>query len=389
MTLRAHSPIRAFPEQMTNAVLRTSENCDELRVTVHAMSELPFDAVSEWNRLCDEDVRFANPFFRIEMHQMFADLRENAFVANLESPTGEWLGVFPFERLRAQRGQPVGDMFSDYHGVISRQDFSAAQLNSIIAACDLQSFRFHHTPDFQTGFRENACYSEASPRIDVSRGFDSYCEDLRSRQSKFIKRMRQRTRKLQRDHGLVKLKFSSSEDVHKKMREWKAYACKTQLRQNVYAEKWAVEMFQRLLECNDDRLSGEISILQAGGTPVAMTYLLRSFNDMHVWKIATNPDFKNYSPGLLVLYHLIESAANSGVHRIDLARGDERFKMTMQNSSIMVSEGWIGGSTFVKRGRAAWLSGKKRLRDSRWETPAKTCVRWFRNLGSKILPQTH
>lgn len=371
---------------MTNAVLPKISIDSDIRVSVYSMGQIPFQVVTDWTRLCDTDLRYSNPFYRIEMHQMFAEFRDNVLVANLESPEGEWLGVLPFERVK-HRGRPVGDMFSDYHGVISPHDFNATQLDAIVAASGLHSFRFHHTPCSQSGFRENACYSEPSPCIDIRNGFESYCDDLQARKSKFIKRMRQRTRKLQRDHGLVKLQLSSCEDSHATMRKWKAHKCKQQLRQNVYAERWAVDLFQQLLECDDEQLHGEICILHAGSTPVAMAYLLRSYGEMHVWKIATNPDLSNYSPGLLVLYHLIESAAQSGVQRIDLARGDERFKMTMQNATIQVCEGWVGGSSLVKRSRAVWLSGKKRLRDSRWETPAKTCVRWCRNLGSKFLPQ--
>lgn len=345
--------------------------------------DLPTKELSAWEAICDADERFANPFFRPELMGEIAAVRPGAEVAVLysgEQPTA----FFPFERHGVSKAIPVGDSFSDYHGIISRNEVTSSQLRQILNACRLRQFDFHHLPAAQSIFRDYAYFEEASPVVDLRHGVDGYFEDLRRRNSRFPKRMRQRARKLERDVGRLNLTVSSDPADFELMQQFKSHRCKAQLRENIYDCPWASSIFHRLLQRDDDALSGCIAHLRAGSKSVGLIYLIRSYAQSHAWMMTVNDEVTSYSPGLLTLYYLIQNTPELGIERIELARGDERFKATVQNAQHMVMEGSIGGSMLLNYARSAWLSGKRMFRDTPIERPAKSMIRWTRHLGTSL-----
>lgn len=353
-------------------------------VACFRFANLPAKELAEWEAICNSGEQFANPFFRRELIGEFAVVRPGVEVAVLYSD-GHPKAFFPFERNSESKAIPVGDSFSDYHGIISRNELTGRQFRQILDTCQLRQFDFHHLPSTQSIFRDHAYFEESSPSIDLRRGVDGYLEDLRSRNSRFPKRMRQRARKLEREAGKIKLSVSSDLADFELMRHLKSHRCKMQLRTNIYDCPWATTIFRRLLERNDEALSGMIAHLRVGETTVALIYLIKSYTHSHAWMMTVNDQFASYSPGLLGLYYLIQHAPELGIEHIELARGDERFKATVQNSSRMVMEGSIGGSTLRNYARSAWLSGKRLFRDTSIERPAKNLIRWTRQFGATVL----
>ena len=376
------------PARPAPLILRKLPLAARTRTANCALNALSDQHIQSWRRLCDSDARFASPFYRPEFCAEVAAVREHVEVGLLTHPDSDDLvGVFPFERVGEHAAEPVGGIASDYHAVITPMEVGIAELDQFMHSWGLHSFRFHHSPTFQEAFAGQSCFMESSPRIDLSCGLEGYREDLAARGSKFLKRTRQRIRKLGREHGSVRLRLTRDASEYETLCEWKQLVCQQQMRSNIYDQSWSLDLFRRILQTDSAELSGQIAVLEAGSSQVAMLFLIRSHDVLHVWKIGINPDFIKYSPGLLVLRQLIEVAAEQGVRTIDLGRGEERFKRTMQNDERMVCEGWIGGPAWLKHGRCAWLAGKRQIRDSVFERPAKQIVRWVRRFGDRLLPQ--
>ena len=68
---------------------------------------------------------------------------------------------------------------------------------------------------------------------------------------------------------------------------------------------------------------------------------MRSHSIWHYWFPAYNPRFSKYSPGLILLLKMAESAASLGLSRIDLGRGDEQYKSRLASGVITVSRGSV------------------------------------------------
>jgi CelD/BcsL family acetyltransferase involved in cellulose biosynthesis len=84
-----------------------------------------------------------------------------------------------------------------------------------------------------------------------------------------------------------------------------------------------------------------LSIISADEQPVAVHLGLRSGPVCHSWFPAYDPRFAAYSPGLILLLRLAESAPQAGITTIDLGSGGYEFKRTLTNRRVMTAAGAV------------------------------------------------
>lgn len=343
-------------------------------------TELPAQWLTEWKGLIESSDQWRSPFWRPELITAMARIRPSIEVARLCDSQGTGYGFFSYENHRGV-AVPAGGIANDLHGIVTDRGMSSSDLLHLLDKLGLRSFRFHHMPDDQTGFAEFGYFREASFWIDLSHGWEGYSQDLQERGSKLLKRARQRENRLSREHGAVRLIESRELSDLEMMNRWKSEACRKKGWSNLYECRFLKSLQYDLLQRNTGELQGRLLLLVAGQTPIAGLYLLRSSQAWHAWNVAYNPDFGNFSPGLIAFIRLLQSAEGLSIKSIDLSRGEERFKSEVSNRTSYVWEGSCGGSVVSNGLRRAWLNGKRSVGHSRWGMQARRLVRLARRVG--------
>ena len=82
-----------------------------------------------------------------------------------------------------------------------------------------------------------------------------------------------------------------------------------------------------------------LSSLYAGDKLVALHLGMRSGTTFHYWFPAYNPQYSKYSPGFMLLMHLIQESAEKGIRMIDLGAGDEQYKLWIRNDTVLIGRG--------------------------------------------------
>ena len=111
-----------------------------------------------------------------------------------------------------------------------------------------------------------------------------------------------------------------------------------------------------------------IVTLKIDGRPVAFHYYLALEGRMYVHRIAFDPAFARFSPGLINTLDAIETAAAEGVTRVEFLGGPERYKLEIADHLEPLYLGFgLAGSLKGKAavaGRVGGIRVRKRLKQS-------------------------
>ena len=329
--------------------------------------------LARWSRLQRADQALFSPFFRPEFTLAVADCRSDVEVAVLRTGT-EPVGFFPFHRTGRNVGIPVAGPMSDYHGLIARADlrWDAEQL---VRDCGLAAWHFSHLIASQEPFRPYHCIPGESPFMDLSRGFDAYYEASRRAGSRTLSQAMRKLRKLDREIGAVRFQPHTADPrVFKMLLDWKRQQYRSTKAKNYLAPRWTVELLENVRHLEDAALAGMFSVLWAGERPVAVHLGLRSHDVLHIWFPAYDPAFARYSPGLIMWLKLAETAADLKIRRIDLGKGDERYKSSLQSGTIPLAEGSVDRRPVAGSLRRRYLRTREWVRSSRLRRPLRFVV---------------
>ena len=346
-------------------------------VKVIAARELTAEQIGIWIRLQEADPAVDSPYFRPEFTQAVAAVRDDIEVAILEQD-GRPVGFFPFQRGLWNSGQPLGGRLSDFHGVIAAPDADWSG-KELIRDCGLASWTFDHLVAAQTPFADCHWNVAESHYIDLSEGFESYETARRAAGSKELVKLRRKFRKLEREVG--PLRFELHTDGHEALEtllRWKsAQYLRTGLT-DVFGFDWTVKLLEQLMTRTHPDFAGCLSVLYVGDRLAAVHFGMRSRHVLHYWFPAYDTDFTRYSPGLILLAEIAKAAAEDGIHRIDLGKGLEQFKMTMSSGAIPVAEGAVECSPMNRLLRQNWYRTREWLRESPLRSPALATARLIR-----------
>lgn len=383
--------------------------------------------MTRWSELQQDDPTRASPFFRPEFAQLAGRQFESSRVA-VWHDDGEPVAFFPFQTDAAGHGAPIGDVYCDFQGLVAARGFELSD-DHLVADCDLRSFRFHHFIDDSPQFRGHDFRTWESPYIDLEGGFEIYREERKRAGSGALAYAAQRQRKLEREVGPVRVELNcTDESVFQRLLEWKSdqyvargapnYVAAPEARrflESVWREGLARRFsnYDVTTEPSDSRLGagashephsrelhsqeprsceqrsyeqradrrlfdGPLAALYAGSTLVAVHLGLRSGRVLHYWFPAYNTEFATYSPGMLLLVRLLETAQGEGVARVDLGRGDEAYKLRLMNGVATVREGAYDTGVVRSTIRRGWYATRRMISASPLGGPARTLVRGMR-----------
>ena len=122
---------------------------------------------------------------------------------------------------------------------------------------------------------------------------------------------------------------------------------------------------------NSIDFSPVVSALYAGDTIASIHYGMRSRTLLHGWFPAYNVALARYSPGMLHWIETIKAAKSTGIHRIDLAAGHERYKQRLVTGATKIAQGTVDVRASTRAIRRTWWTAHDQLRGSQLATTGR------------------
>ncbi|XVV36616.1 GNAT family N-acetyltransferase [Streptomyces sp. CA-100214] len=293
-----------------------------------------------WRDIRAKSTAPRNPFMEPEFTEAVSRVRPRARVAVLYDG-GEAAGFLPHERGPLGQGRAIGLGVSDCQGAVLRQGL-APDPRGLLRACSLSSLAFDNLEAEQGLFVPYAAEEHTTYVIDVEKGYEAYENVLRAQAPKFLKTTLAKERRLGRQAGDVRFVFDESEPAAlRTLMEWKSAQYRRTGRRDRFAQEWISRLVGRLARTRAPECTGTLSVLYAGGRPVAAHFGLRSATVLACWFPAYDPDFAKYSPGLVLHLRMAEAAAAEGIGLLDMGRGPAEYKDSLKTGELPVYEGAV------------------------------------------------
>ncbi len=330
-----------------------------VQISIIRPGELGAAEIARWHCMQRETGSLANPFLCPEFAMAVDRFRSDARLAVLADGPAI-VGFFPFQRRRFGVGVPIGAGLTDCQGLIHAPavDWDPREL---LRACKLTEWKFDHLVAGQVPFERYVSAAAPSPVIDLTDGFAAYQEKLRVKSPQFGRDVARKARKLQRDAGELGF-VVDSDDVSalRGLMRWKADQYRRNGWVDVFARPWIADLVSYLFSIRSDRFAGLLSVLYAGGAPVAAHFGIRSRHILAHWFPAYDVRYARQSPGLIQHLRMAEETATAGIDIIDMGTGAERYKHTLKSYDLTVSEGVVArgalaaGAHRVRSAQAGW-----------------------------------
>ncbi|MFH8985777.1 GNAT family N-acetyltransferase [Streptomyces varsoviensis] len=316
-----------------------------MSISVYRPGELTAGDRAVWTAIQSQSFengtpQLANPFLAPEFALAVGRCRRGVRIA-VAREEREPVAFLPFQRSASGVGRAIGLGVSDAQGLVHRPGFQW-DARELLSACALSVWEFDHLVEGQKPFEVGAVRSYASPVIDVEQGYAAYLGQLRKQAGKFTRTTLAKERKLGRDVGEVRYVHDERDPaVLATLIGWKSAQYRRTGRSDRFAHAWIAHLVEQLFHTRTPSFAGLLSVLYAGGRPVAAHFGLRSERVLACWFPAYDPAFAKFSPGLVLHLRMAEGAAAQGMAYLDLGRGEKEYKDSLKTRELTVSEGWV------------------------------------------------
>lgn len=310
------------------------------KVSVVRPGDLGSGELERWRELQAADPLLQNAFLSPEFTLAVARVRGDVRVAVLEEE-GSIVGFLPYQLGRFGAGRPIGASVCDRQALVCA---GGLQWNArdLLRACRLSSLEFDHLLPTQVPFQPYHVAEASSYVMDLGAGYSAYLEERLRSSRKSLRLAFTKQRNLESDVGEVEFEVRSRDpqDLHTLMR-WKSAQLRRSGWPDRFAQDWVRRLVLELFESDAPGCTGMLSVLRAGGRPVACVYGLRSDPLLSLWFPAYDPEFSRYSPGLILHLRTAEAVARLGVREMDLGKGHEWYKDKLKTRDVNLAEAWI------------------------------------------------
>jgi CelD/BcsL family acetyltransferase involved in cellulose biosynthesis len=282
---------------------------------------------SDWRRLQETLQIWESPYYCWEFVEAASKSRPTEAVVMRRA--GKVVGIWPFHRISSSLGLPIAGALNDYHGPLlaPNEEFPP---RDFLAAAKLERFDFHSHFPIQNSL-ESFGYHRKLKRswIDLRSGSAAYLAQLRKRSYR-VSRHPQKTRKIDRELGQIRLDFQSTDPADL---EWLLAMKRDKYRRtgcpDYFAPAWSVKLIQEIFQQRTSAFRGVCSILWAGQHRIAGHFGMQANGVLHYWLPVFNFPHARYSPGLELLLRIITENEKQDFHTIDFGYGEEDFKQTL------------------------------------------------------------
>lgn len=324
-----------------------------MEVAKYQISHLPKILLDRWERFLTADQPFSSPFFSPAFCSAVDVARGGVHVLHLRDDDG-MEGFLPFQ-YRKGRGllghaEKVGAHMSDYFGVVGnirRFDNFPALLSSV----GVSALRFDQAVPSLCPFEYSDEEQSAGVRFSTD-SFSAFSERLMRDNKEFIKGVLRGERRMVADRGDVVFEWKAS--VGQAALEHLISAKRCQFERtgvpDALAEPWTRKLLSTLLQAQRQAPCRAIlSTLHSGGRWVASNLALVSLNTLHFWYPVYNLNYKQYSPGHILFFKIIEHACSEGINVFDFGGGVSTYKVEYQGENYALFKGWVGANTMSAR----------------------------------------
>lgn len=283
---------------------------------------------------------WSSPLLHPDFASLMASCRSDVRIIRAEDRFGR-RAFLPVHKRPMGLVRPIGSTFSDYHALIAEDGFSGT-IEHMLNAARLRGFRYFNLiePGAEDGHGHRFRFAPGTEPLKA-------LNDAHPKRAKAFRRLR---RKLEREHGEVRLVLGDrSEATFEALLDWKDRQFARSGRHNVLRTRWARQM----IDCLRDGGEGDIRPFQAtliaNGQPVASEFGPSWAGIFHPWIAAFDPVYEAYSPGHLLVCEILKGLPESGLTIYDLGGGDDAHKTLFANETIGLSS----GRAFAARPRLA------------------------------------
>src|SRR5688572_9490461 len=321
------------------------------------VEDLDHGLVAAWRAIQEREPRLESPYFCPEFTRAVGSVRDDVRVVVIENH-GRPVGFFPHQRAAWARGSPVGGPLSDYHGVIAAPEAEWSVLEMMRAA-GLSVWSFDHLVDPAGRFAPYvAASAAASPQIDLA-SFEPPPDFAR------------KARKLAREVGELSFSLHAPEGLPH-MFEWKIRLYRASGLTYAFGVRRTCELLQKVMTMQSAGFAGTCSVLRAGGEIVAVHAGMRSRGVLHWWFPTYNAAHGAYSPGIVLLLRIAAAVAALGIQRIDLGKGDARYKRSLMTGAAPLREGFVELPSLAATARRLRRLAERR---AEWQLPLRALKR--------------
>lgn len=311
-----------------------------MRYRCIAASELDAALDDAWldARRCNP--RLASPYFHPGFTRCVATVRRDAYVCVIEDE-GRAVGFFPFHRLRGGIGRPIGLGLSDYHGVVAAPSL-AWSARELLEASRLVRWEFDHLVDGQAPLDHARDGTEPSPIIELHSGFEAFLQGRDKAGRKQLREIARRRERLEQTAGIVEFLADDPDPAAlERVISWKSEQCRRTSAVDFFARRWCSELARSIRDHSDEQFGARVCSLRVDGRIIAVHYVMHAGREWHSWFPAYDPEFSDYSPGLILLVEMVSWAAGHGVGCIDLGKDAALYKRRFQTGERRVAHGVV------------------------------------------------
>lgn len=310
-----------------------------MRCTSVRPAELGSTELARWRELAAATPGPRNPFLAPEYALAVGQVRPDARVLVAED-AGQITGFLGIE-VAGRVARPIGSGLSDCEGWTLAPD-ADVPVAAALAAAGLVGWDFETLVEQQVPDGAYRLRRDRSPVVALAGGYEPYLEELRGRSKKWLASTFRKQRKMERELGEIRFEFASTDDAAlRALMRWKSGQYAQLDEWDRFADPGIVALVSGLMRATEPACAGALSVLWAGDVPVAAHAGIHSESVLSWWFPGYDPAYGRYSPGILVLLHLLEGAACRGIGTVDLGRGPHEYKDATKTAELTVVTGSV------------------------------------------------
>lgn len=298
----------------------------------------------DWSNLVTADPSgtfFHTPTYLKLYWEEFGETPEHLLLAFVEEEDGAQVGAVAFERLGSTLRFLGGTEVTDYMGPVASpgaEDAVAKELFVSLAALDDWS-----EADLR-GLPEDSAWLERLREAAAAQGFSvevaddkvpvapflslpgSYDEYLAGLPSKLRHEIKRKARKLESDAGPYRICLATDAKLVEYLDLFVSLHRSSEGPKGVFLQPGMEIFFRRLGEALLPRGIFNLTFIEVGGKKLAGTIGFRFEGTYSLYNSAFDHEWRNLSPGMVLVSEVIRSAIESGCSGLDMLKGDYEYK---------------------------------------------------------------
>jgi CelD/BcsL family acetyltransferase involved in cellulose biosynthesis len=301
------------------------------------LSRVDQPTVDAWRKLHAQSA-LRSPLTSYEFAHLADDAWGDVEVVLGESHS-ETVFILPIH-LRANRfARPVGGAFSDVHGPLVADGY-AGEAQSVLRRAGVSAYRFSGLDDPLGAFTRGVTTTDTSLAIALDSPTDAHIAARRAANVEPIKNYQRLETELSREHGALRLIAPDrSEDHFERLLDWK----REQLDRAGFFDFLDAAPNRRLLDLArhavGQGLAGLHLTLMLNDRPIAGHFGVRLGVHHHLWIAAYDPEFADFSPGIILISRAIQAMPALGLTQYQLGVGRGDYKKLYANVERPVGAG--------------------------------------------------